>query len=207
MTRVIGLAGSVLLMALATCALVAASASANAQFNPEVDTFSTTSTTSTFYVSGVATIHCTSDKGTGGTTSKEGLSWVSFLFEGCSSAFRCGTTLGFEALSGETGTVASAEATSERGVMLKFGSTMECGTEVLKIRGTIAGEFTPKTTEFKHKLNFEVATGNVPKIKTIHTKNGTIEPKLEISINGSLFKPAALVSNETNTFTEKIEMT
>ncbi len=206
MTRPIRLAGLALLVALTACALAATSASANAQFKPEVVKFTTTSGLSTIYIGGVASIKCNSDTGTGGTTSKEGLSWVSFIFEGCTSAMHCLSSMGFEALSGETGTVAASEAASERGVMLNITSTMECGGEILKIRGTVAGEFAPKTLEIKHKLNFEVVSGE-QKIKTIKTKNGTIKPKLEILMNGPRFEPAALQSEETNTFAEKIEMT
>jgi hypothetical protein len=205
MTRRIGPAGLALLVALTACALAAASASANVHFEPEVVKFTTTSGASTIYVGGVPSIKCSSDTGKGGTTSKEGLSWVSFIFEGCTSAIRCLSSVGFEALSGELGTVAKSEATSEVGVMLTINSTIECEADTLKIRGTIAGEFAPKTKSLNHKLNFEVVSGE-QKIKTINLNSGPAKPKLEISLNGSPFVAAALESDESNTFAKEIEV-
>jgi hypothetical protein len=206
MTGRIGLAGLALLVALTACALTAASASANVYFEPEVVKFTTKSGTSTLYVRGIPSIKCSSDKGTGGITSKEGLSWVSFIFEGCDFATHCGSSLGFEALPGELGTVAKSEATSELGVMLKINSTIECGTETLKIRGTVAGEFTPKTSTTSHNLNFEVVSGGEQKIKTIDLNSGPVKPKLEIAVDGPTFVAVALESDESNTFVKAIEV-
>jgi hypothetical protein len=204
MTRRIGRVGLFLLVALTVCALTAASAAATAHFEPAVVNFTTASGTSTIYASSLPAIKCSSDKGSGGVTSKEGLSWVSLIFEGCKSSMHCLSSLGFEALSGEDGRVAAAEATSEFGVMLKINSTIECGGETLKLRGTVAGEFTPLTLAFTHNLNFAVVSG-VQKIKTITIGSNVVKPKLEYSLNGSPFVVAALESEESNSFVKEIK--
>ena len=205
MKRLIGLAGSTLLVALTTYFTTAAPASANAHFEPAAVGFKTTSGTTVFYANGVASIRCTSDTGKGGLTSLEGLSWVSLIFERCSSVVRCiSSGLGFEALSGELGLVAASEATSELGVVLKFNTIVECGTEKLELKGTVAGEFTPLASGLAHNLNFFVLRGE-QKIKTIAIRGTAIKPKLEISLNGSRLAVAALESEESNTFKNAIE--
>lgn len=204
MMRCIGRAGLALPVALAVCALAVASAGATPHFEPAVVNFTTTSGASTIYAASVPAIKCSSDKGSGGVTSKEGLSWVSFIFEGCKSSMHCLSSLGFEALSGEDGKVAAAEAASEFGVMLKINSTIECGGETLKLRGTVAGEFTPLTLAFTHNLNFAVGSG-VQRIKSITIGSNVVKPKLEFSLNGSPFVNAALESEESNSFVKEIK--
>lgn len=201
MARLIGRAGPALLVVLAVSALTTASASATPiHFNPEVVKFSTTSGTSVFTIGTVGTITCSSDTGTSGETAKEGgWSWVSMLFEKCNSRARCFTALGFEALSGELGTVAASEAASEVGIMLKVNSVMECSpTEVLKIRGDVAGEFTsPFVATGNHNLVFKVASG-AQKIKKIKLNSGTVEPKLEMELDGSGWTLTTFESEEKN---------
>jgi hypothetical protein len=135
-------------------------------------------------VAGIA-ITCTADTNTGETIGKESLRNVVVTFTGCeepktpcpvNSPGSGSGVIKTNALKGELGEVAKAEATSEVGLLLE----PETGSEFVKLEGSciiktavegkVVGEVTPLTLSTKHNLEFAVSAGK-QKIKTFERSN------------------------------------
>jgi hypothetical protein len=179
----------VALTLLVAAAISASTASATPSFSPTTSSFKSSSGASV--ISGL--VKCTSDTASG----KSGVSTVVgvLTLEGCEKP--CPSTIGLE-LSGELGEVATSEATTKVGLLMKPNATFECSGKLVKISGSVAGEVTPLNTTggFVFALN----NMSAQKIKTITTSGGTIKPSL--LINGT---PVTFTSTETNVFSPPVE--
>lgn len=148
------------------------------------------------------TITCQTDKGEGEITGVSSVSATGVTFEECSgtvSGKKCPSSIATNTLTGELGTVAKEEATSEVGLLFKpkSGTTFaefECEGLKVKVQGSIASEveFVEKASEKSNIIFTPSGTGN--KIKKITTTKEE-KPKLELSVGGS----ASLESTETIT--------
>jgi hypothetical protein len=199
--KIARLVGLTLVAILAVSAVVASAASANAEFKvlPTSSAFTGTGGTGSL-IAGNEKVECTANTTAGTITSMDKVGKVTVDFTGCKLVNTKGTctiksvgssTEGLiitNALSGLLGTVASSEAKSQVGLLLKpetspfvklAATPAPCSSPETSVLGSIAGEVeTTSKSQTTGKLNFTVSSGNQA-IKTITTLEGSKKPELE----------------------------
>jgi hypothetical protein len=194
-----GVAGTILVAALAFAVLCAGSASAYPSFSPlpSIKRYEATTGSTTFAAAG-NTVTCERGTGLGEITGRYTVGRVVLKLSAC-KAKASGATCTINSvgahegeivtktLKGELGSVKSREATSEAGVFIepetgKTWLTLAAGvcSEEVKVSGSIAGEVGPTGTLAKMGfINFEVASGR-QKIQQIDVASGGArEPELD----------------------------